>query len=117
MVLWPDEAIVLRTAGDEAVVLLGQRLAAGQSGGIGSFQIGDEHAITATDTSLYGVWVEHADALAILERECEWELPALRPAFAQGAVAGLPMKLWFEADRVLFVVAAPFATDFADRIR
>jgi hypothetical protein len=31
-------------------------------------------------------------------------------------VAGLPVKLWFEAERVLFVVAAPYATDLAERM-
>ena len=114
---WPDNAIVLRTAGDEVIVLSSLRHAAGSGSGSGSFSVDDEHAIMATDTSLHGVWIEHTEALSILGRECEWELPTMRPAFAQGAVAGLPMKLWFDEDRVLFVVAAPFAADFTERIR
>jgi hypothetical protein len=51
-----------------------------------------------------------------LTRECEWELPRDRPAFAQGAVAGLAMKLWFEHGRVLFVVPAPFAHELEERL-
>ncbi|MEZ4726271.1 MAG: hypothetical protein R3E79_03955 [Caldilineaceae bacterium] len=51
-----------------------------------------------------------------LERTCEWEPPHTRPAFAQGMVAGLPVKLWFEPERVLFVIAAPYAADLAERI-
>jgi len=44
-------------------------------------------------------------ALDFLERSCEWELPRARPAFAQGMVAGLPLKLWFEPERVLLIAA------------
>ncbi|MEI6244941.1 MAG: hypothetical protein WCQ64_07830 [Acidobacteriota bacterium] len=104
---WPSDAIVLRTAPDEAIVLAA----------IASSLIADAHAIVEPETALFGVWMPIDEALALLERECDWELPVARPAFAQGAVAGLPLKLWFERDRVLFVVSAPFATDFAERLR
>lgn len=104
---WPARAIVLRTAPDEAIVLASVELSS----------ISDAHAIVAAETALCGVWIAADVALALLERECDWEPPAARPAFAQGAVAGLPLKLWFERDRVLFVVPAPFATDFAERMR
>ena len=104
---WPSDAIVLRTAPDEAIVLAA----------IASSLIADAHAIVEAETALFGVWMPIDEALALLERECDWELPAARPAFAQGGVAGLPLKLWFERDRVLFVVSAPFATDFAERLR
>ncbi len=104
---WPQSAIVLRTAPDEAIVLAT----------IASSLIADEHAIVEAETALCGAWIPVDDALALLERECEWELPTDRPAFAQGAVAGLPLKLWFEHDRVLFVVPAPFVVDFAERLR
>ena len=104
---WPSDAIVLRTAPDEAIVLAA----------IAPALIADAHAIVEAETALFGVWIPADAALALLERECDWELPTHRPAFAQGAVAGLPMRLWFERDRVLFGVSAPFATDFAERLR
>ena len=104
---WPSDAIVLRTAPDEAIVLAA----------IAPALIADAHAIVEAETALFGVWILADAALALLERECDWELPTHRPAFAQGAVAGLPMRLWFERDRVLFGVSAPFATDFAERLR
>lgn len=104
---WPSDAIVLRTAPDEVIVLAA----------IAPALIADAHAIVEPETALFGVWMPIDAALALLERECDWELPTHRPAFAQGAVAGLPLKLWFERDRVLFVVSAPFATDFAERLR
>jgi hypothetical protein len=44
-------------------------------------------------------------------------LPTARPAFAQGAVANIPLKLWFEHDRVLFIVQSPFAADFEERMK
>jgi hypothetical protein len=104
---WPDGAIVLRTASDEAIVLAV----------IAPALIADVHAIVEPERSLRGVWMPADDALALLERACDWELPAARPAFAQGAVTGLPLKLWFERDRVLFVVPAPLAVDFMERCR
>ena len=104
---WPSDAIVLRTAPDEATVLAT----------VAPADIADAHAIVEAETALVGVWIPADEALALLERECDWEWPSARPAFAQGAVAGLPMKLWFERDRVLFVVPAPFAADFAERLR
>lgn len=104
---WPSDAIVLRTSPDEAIVLAD----------IAASLIADLHAIVEPETALCGVWIPTDAALALLERECDWELPTHRPAFAQGAVAGLPLKLWFECDRVLFVASAPFATDFAERLR
>jgi hypothetical protein len=105
---WPGGAVVLRVAADEALVAAPVELDV----------VSDPHAIVEPETAFCGVWVEVEEALAFLERECDWELPTERPAFAQGAVAGLPVKLWFAADgddRVLFVVPAPFVVDFVER--
>lgn len=110
----PMKGLVLRTAPDEIIVILDNT---DGSGGLGAMSIEDEHAIMAVDSSLMGEWVAAAEALDILQRESDWELPTRRPAFAQGAVAGIPVKLWLEDDRVLFVVAAPFAADFQERCR
>ncbi len=79
--------------------------------------IDDPHAIVELDTGFAGAWVAIDEALSFLERACSWPIPTARPAFAQGAVAGLPVKLWLETDRVLFVVPAPFAADFEARLR
>ena len=102
---WPAGHIALRTAADEVLITppLAEPLVA------------DEHAIVLADSSFFGGWIEAALALTVLERECEWELPRARPAFAQGMVAGLPLKLWFESERVLVFVAGPFAHELAER--
>jgi len=104
---WPDDAVVLRVAPDEVLV----------SAAIDPAGVADPHAIVEPETGLCGVWRGYAEATAFLERECDWEVPAQLPAFAQGAVAGLPVKLWLTDDQVLFVVPAPFASDFAERWR
>lgn len=107
-VAWPAVAVVLRVAPDEVIVLadVGQDLILPY----------DLHAIVVAETGLASVWLATAEALDFLERACEWELPRQRPAFAQGAVAGLPLKLWFETGRVLFIVPAPFAADLEERL-
>ena len=102
---WPADALVLRVAPDEALVVATVHAAA----------VPDPHAIIEPETGLCGMWIDMAAAMPFLERECDWELPVERPAFAQGAVAGLPLKLWFTHERVLCVVPAPFAVDFAER--
>ena len=99
--MFPAGALVLRLALDEVFVTMQVLPDA----------VSDPHAIVEPDSGFVGAWVSAPDALAILARHCEWEPPQQRPAFAQGAVAGLAVKLWFEADRVLFMVPAPYATD------
>ncbi len=98
---FPAGALVLRLAADEVFV----------TAAVSTDVVNDPHAIVEPDGGFVGAWVNAPEALAILARHCEWEQPQQRPAFAQGAVAGLAVKLWFEADRVLFVVSAPYAAD------
>jgi hypothetical protein len=105
--VWPDGALVLRLAPDEVLA----------STVVNSTAVDDPHAIVELETGFFSVWLDHAAAIDVLERECDWELPQERPAFAQGIVAGLPMKLWFERDRVLFIVPSPFAADLMERLR
>lgn len=103
---WPSDALVLRLAADEVFV----------TAPVAADTIADPHAIVAPDGGFASVWLPTAEALDFLERACEWELPHDRPAFAQGMVAGLAVKLWLEEERVLFVVPAPFAMELAERM-
>jgi hypothetical protein len=104
---WPQEALVFRLAPDEVLV----------TASVPAGVMDDAHAILERETGFSAVWVDHTEAMDFLERECDWELPGERPAFAQGMVAGLPLKLWFEQDRVLLLVASPYAADLAERLR
>ncbi len=136
---WPDGSLPLRTAPDEVLLVHTASVSIGSSAphplptSIGSSaphplptSIGssaphplttDPHAIIAPEGSFMGMWLPLAEALEYLERACAWELPTARPAFAQGAVANIPLKLWFEHDRVLFIVQSPFAADFEERMK
>ena len=103
---FPAEALVLRFAPDEAFV----------TASITAESISDPYAIVVADGGFAGVWLETTAALDFLQRSCEWRLPDQRPAFAQGMVAGLAMKLWFEQEKVLLLVPAPFAHDLQERL-
>jgi hypothetical protein len=105
--VWPRGAQVFRLAADEVFV----------TAAIDAAAISDPHAIVVRETGFSGVWLERSLAIDFLQRECDWELPQAAPAFAMGLVAGLPLKIYFEADHVLFIVASPFAHDFMERLR
>jgi len=104
-VKWPAGSIVLRLAADEVLITPPT-----------SIEVNDPHAIILPDGSFSGVWLTASEAHAIVERECEWELPQGRPAFVQGAIAGIPAKLWVEEERVFLVVQAPFVVEFEERL-
>jgi hypothetical protein len=97
---WPEGALVLRTAPDEAVVI----------GGVVVDAVDDPHAIVEPETALFGVWMSRADATHHLDRHAAWEWRRHDGGLAQGSVAGVPVSLWLGADRVLWVVPEPFAS-------
>lgn len=103
-----DESIFMRLAADELLII---------GAAPATDAINDPHAIITNETGFAGICWPAAPALAFLARAAEWELPKSRPAFAQGMVAGLPVKLWLESERVLFVTAAPYAADLEERMR
>ncbi len=121
---WSADTLVLRFAPDEVFIvkppsnslLWGKDInTSSPLGGIEG-ELADPHAIVVSEGSFSGLWLDSDTAMHILEHGCEWEIPSERPAFAQGAVAGIPAKLWFEAERVLIIVPAPLAAEFEERI-
>lgn len=102
---WPDGSLALRIAQDEVLVLPQ----------VEEPSVNDAHAIVVKDSGFAGAWLSKAEAEALLERTCDWELPKARPALAQGAIAGIPAKVWLEEERVLIVVPAPYIHDFEER--
>ena len=103
---WPGDALAMRIAADELLVTAPP-----------DFEVaGDPHAIVERETGFSCVWLDAADTAALLDRECDWERPAGRPALAQGEIAGIPVKLWFEARRTLLLSPAPFAAAFQRRL-
>lgn len=99
------DAISLRLAPDELLVL-----------GSGPVAVADEHAIVVADAGWSGVWLDAATAEQFLRHSCEWEPPRARPAFAQGMVAHLAIKVWFEAERTLLLLATPLAAELEERL-
>jgi hypothetical protein len=102
---WPAEARVLRTAPDEALI----------TARVDADAVPDPHAIVVRETGFAGRWLDRDTAAALMERGGRFELPWERPAFAQGALAEIPVKLWLEAERVLLVVPAALAAELVER--
>ena len=104
---WPTDTLALRIAPDEVFLfpLLGNPT------------MDDPHAIIIRETGFSGVWMPTDAALHFLEHTCTWELPTVRPAFCQGAVAGIPAKIWLEEERTLLIVPTPFALEFEEHLR
>jgi hypothetical protein len=102
---WPAGSLVLRIASDDVLII-----------GDGVLGVTDPHAIVDEESGFAGIWMPADEAEAFLAAECAWALPPARPAFAQGMVAGLPLKLWLESDRVLLVVPVTLAHELAARL-
>ena len=103
---WRGDALALRIADDELLVTAPT-----------DFDVpGDPHAIVRRETGFSCAWLDAADAERFLDRECDWERPAARPALAQGEVAGIPVTLWFETGRTLLLAPTPFAAALKRRL-
>lgn len=76
----------------------------------------DPHAVVERESSFAMIWLDAAETVEILATACEWEAPRHRPALAQGAVAGIPAKLWMEEERTLLVVPAGSAVELTERL-
>jgi len=98
-----DDVTVLRFAPDDALGL----------GALG-IDVDDEHAIAEAEVGIVGAWLP----IDVVLPYVEWSLPTGRPALAQGAVAGVPAKLWLAGDGdALLLTAAAFANELAGRLR
>ena len=103
------EVTVLRFAPDDAFAI-----------GATGVDLADAHAIVEPDAGFSGAWLP-LDAVA---RHIEWPLPSERPALAQGAVAGVPAKVFLPAGiaaagagDVLLLTATVYADEVMDRLR
>ena len=101
---WGEDITVLRLAPDDVFAIDAT-----------SVTVDDEHAIVEPEVGLSGAWV----ALDAVRRHVEWQLPAERPALAQGFVATIPARVWLpdDSDRVLLITAAAYADELAGRLR
>ena len=105
LALSDEKALLLRVAPDEGYIYPETAV-----------QLDDYWAIVRQESGMMSAWLEADVCADILEHHCEWEPPTERPALAQGMVAGIPVKLWFEADRTLMLVPASLATEMEARL-
>lgn len=76
--------------------------------------VDDPFAIVERDGGFVGSWEWSIDDL---KAHAEWSLPSEGPATAQGAIAGVPAKVWVDPDgRALVVTAAGYASVLTDRL-
>jgi hypothetical protein len=98
-----DDVLVLRFAPDEAFGV-----------GASAIDVRDADAIAVDEVAFVGGRMP-LDAFA---HRLEWALPANRPVLAQGALAGVPVKVWLaDASGTAFLVAyAASAPELIDRL-
>lgn len=102
---WPSTAVVMRLAPDEVLVVAGSVP-----------PLDDPHALIEPEEGFVGVDSTRADIRAWMSREAEWEIPTSGQCFAQGMVAGLPVKIWVDGDRALVLTRASLRHDLAERL-
>ncbi len=104
---WGDRDVtVLRLAPDDAFAVGARRV-----------EIDDEHAIVEAEAGFVGAWLTAEEFAAWVQPRIEWPLPADRPTVAQGAVAGVPAKLWLRVTGgALLLAQAAYADELAGRL-
>ncbi len=99
----PAGSVMIRTAIDETLIFPP----------VPDISVDDDYAIIIEDGSYASAWLDIDFALRWLPYNCAWEMPTVRPAFAQGMIADIATKLYFEQERVLMIVPAPYAAEMA----
>ena len=100
----PAGSVALRLAPDDLLVLADVSPA-----------VADPDAIVVPDAGWAGAWLDPAVAAALLARHADWQLPAA--GLAQGAAAGVPVKVLVAGDRTLLLVPAAYRAELAERLR
>jgi hypothetical protein len=100
---WHGAAVtVLRFAPDDAFGV-----------GAQAIDVDDAQAIVEDEAGFVGAWLDPAE----IEPHTEWPLPTVRPALAQGSIAGVPAKLWLPAEgEALLLTAAAYADELGTRL-
>jgi hypothetical protein len=105
---WPQGAIVVRIAPDDAFVIdatvdhAAPLLAA------------DPHAIIEDESLFCGAWLGGEQMQRVVDM-LEWPLPSARPALAQGMAAGLSIKLWLDGERTLLIMSKSVLHEVSER--
>lgn len=104
----PDEfePLVLRLAPDDALAV-----------GATDVEIDDPHAIVEREVGYMALMFPADEFVDSVVPHLEWPPPTERPAFAQGAIAGVPAKLYIDSTgaAIVFVLAA-YIDDLLSRL-
>jgi len=100
---WPSTAVVMRLAPDEVLVVGGSVP-----------PLDDPDALIEPEDGFVGVDSRRDDIREWMSREAEWEIPASGQCFAQGMVAGLPVKIWADGGRALVLTRASLRHTLAE---
>lgn len=101
---WPAGATEVRLAPDEVLLL-----------DVLDATAPEDHAIVFPDTSWVRFVLTRADGARVIERASAWPAPA--DGHAQGAVAGIPVKVIVRADCWWVVVSGALADEFEERLQ
>jgi hypothetical protein len=97
----------LRLAPDDVLVIGGGR----------EPLVDDPDAIAVTETGFVGWELDETATTTLVRHHVEWDPPTVRPALAQGLLAGVPAKLWLRNDgSALLICAAPYAAELQERL-
>jgi hypothetical protein len=99
------EGTALRFAPDDVLVLAEAEVA-----------VNDRHAMVERDTGWVSLPMTEQRALDLIASHASWEVPRDRPALVQGMVAGLPVKVYLDANQSMFIIAAPFGHELEERL-
>ena len=77
--------------------------------------VADRYAITEPETGFSAARFDRSQ-LAHLQAVCAWEFPRRRPVFAQGHLAGIPVKMLFDDGGVRVLVPAVLAHHLQERL-
>ena len=106
-VTWPVTAHVVRISPDDVYVI----------GSVEPAVPADPYAIITPELGFAGVGLSPAEVAAVAQEHIEWPLPSMRPALAQGQIAGVPAKLELHVDgSALLLVACAARHELQARI-
>ena len=101
----PDGGYLVRLAPDDLLVIPAPE----------RVDVADPHAIIEPETGFSAAWFDRTE-LVRLQAVSAWEFPRRRPEFAQGHVAGIPVKMLFEEGGVRVLVPAVLAHHMEERL-
>ncbi len=99
----PTGTVALRLAPDDLLVLADVSPA-----------VADPDAVVEPDAGWAGAWLDPGVAAGLLAGHADWALPA--SGLAQGAAAGVPVKVLVAGDRTLLLVPAAFTAELVERL-